>query len=150
MRWIVLVIVLQLVLVACTFESPDTVSSTPVTGVTPIVMSTATPSIIETTPIPLITARDPVNCPNTPESRLIIQDRGRVTDNNDETLNLRNGPGTSFDILLALDPLEQFIVIDGPTCADGFAWFRVRYFGRIGWIAEGDAEEYYVEPYLTG
>jgi hypothetical protein len=38
-------------------------------------------------------------------------------------------------------------VLDGPVCADGFAWFQVSFAngGRVGWLAEGD-ETYYVGP----
>lgn len=105
--------------------------------------------IIPTT-ITTFPTQDRPTCPNAPRTRLIIQERGRVTDDNDDTLNLREGPGTSFDVIAALNPLDQFTVLAGPACEGRFAWFRVRYRNLTGWIAEGDNELYYVEPYLTG
>lgn len=151
MRLIIFLCIIMLITNACIADSPERASNTPVAGITPIARNTEQAvNTAQINPTPLITLKARVTCPQTPPSRLIIQDRGRVSDSNDETLNLRNGPSTSFDVLLTLEPLAQFIVIAGPTCADGFTWFRVRYFGTIGWIAEGDAEEYYVEPYLTG
>jgi uncharacterized protein YraI len=72
-----------------------------------------------------------------------------VTDNGD-TLNLRSGAGTDFDILLRLEPLAIFFVLEGPECADGYTWFRVRYNDVEGWIAEGEIGQYYAVPYLTG
>jgi hypothetical protein len=112
--------------------------------------SNADPPNIVATSAPLINARETPSCDGAPEIRLIIQERGRVTDSNNDTLNLRNGPGTTFDILIALNPRDVFTVIDGPSCSGGFAWFRVRYRSTVGWLAEGDAEDYYVDPYLTG
>ena len=120
---------------------------------------TAIPNIIDfsptdkpqasSTPTAIEVTQEVISCPSAPPIRLIIQERGRVTDNS-ETLNLRDGPGVSFDVLTALDPRDEFVVIDGPSCDGEFAWFRVRFGTRFGWLAEGDFEDYYVEPYLTG
>jgi len=90
-------------------------------------------------------------CEGSPESFLIVGERGRVTyTNDDETLNLRSGPGVDYSILVQIEPLESFFVLDGPQCAGGYTWFQVDYKGRIGWIAEGDENQYYAEPFLTG
>lgn len=45
-----------------------------------------------------------------------------------------------------MEPGEQFEVMDGPVCADGFAWVQVSYNGIIGWTAIGDNESYWLEP----
>ena len=40
----------------------------------------------------------------------------------------------------------RFNVIDGPLCYDQVAWFHILTdSGHEGWVAEGDADEYYVE-----
>lgn len=144
-------IIITLCLLGC---STATVSP----SVVPTINATAVPSetivpLAETampTEAAAITTPIVVQCPDAPEIRLIIQERGRVTDDNNETLNLRGGPSISYDIIIALSPSAEFFVLDGPTCSDGFAWFRVRYRDQTGWLAEGDIDLYYVEPYLTG
>ena len=148
-----------LILFAITACTSTTVPDATSTGITAVVASPDSSQVespetdlplASSTPAPLINPQEAVQCPDAPDIRLIIQERGRVTDNNDDTLNLRSGPGTSFDILVALNPRDEFTVIEGPTCAEGFSWFRVRAAATIGWIAEGDSEDYYVEPYLSG
>ena len=95
------------------------------------------------------------DCPNSPPIQLVIQERARVTDNND-TLNLRRGPGTNYEVVTRMNPGDIFTVLEGPACAGGYTWFRVRYrrtgsnLFYEGWIAEGDFESYYAEPYLPG
>ncbi len=88
-------------------------------------------------------------CPSAPSVRLIVMERGRVT-RNEESLNLRDGPGIDYEILTILRASAIFMVVDGPACSGDFTWFKVQIRGRTGWIAEGDLEQYYVEPYLTG
>jgi len=88
-------------------------------------------------------------CPGAPESRLVVQERGQVTPS-DETLNLREGPSTDFDIRTRIEPQEFFFVIGGPECAEGYTWYQIRYGRFEGWIAEGDLEDYYTQPYLPG
>jgi hypothetical protein len=51
---------------------------------------------------------------------------------------------------LALLPSESIIqVIEGPVCEDGFVFWRVAGAvipGDVGWTAEGDGKDYYLEP----
>jgi hypothetical protein len=131
---------------------PPTVTRTLVTT------ATARPSLtppISPTPAPPTATSTPLNitrippCPDAPPRQLILRERAQVTDNGD-TLNLRSGAGTDFDILLRLEPLAIFFVLEGPECADGYTWFRVRYNDVEGWIAEGEIGQYYAVPYLTG
>lgn len=60
----------------------------------------------------------------------------------------RAEPSLEGDILGVIPEGDIFYVMDGPVCSDGFIWYRVNYAGRIGWTAEGTAEEYWVEPYI--
>ena len=41
---------------------------------------------------------------------------------------------------------ERVLVLDGPVCADGFAWWEVDYNGVIGWTVEGSGADYWVLP----
>ena len=142
------------VLSACDRVAPTSSPTSVRTGLTvvpllPSVVVTSSNEATSTVATPFPT-QPRLTCSGAPTPRLIIQARGRVTDENNDTLNLRNGPGTSFDIIATLNQLDTFLVLDGLTCANGFAWYRVRYGNFVGWLAEGDAELYYVEPYLTG
>lgn len=101
------------------------------------------------TPVPVVEAtREPV-CKGAPVSRLIVQERGRVT-NNGERLNIRAGAGTRFRVIARMESGAIFEVIGGPECSDGYTWYQVRHEDMEGWIAEGDLFEYYAEPYLAG
>jgi uncharacterized protein YgiM (DUF1202 family) len=114
-----------------------------------ITISTATPQ--SPTPVPAIqpTPAAAVRCPAAPPVRLIVLERGKVTENN-QRLNLRSGPGVEYNSLALLPEGAVFFVLDGPACSGGFTWFRVSYRGRVGWLAEGDSTQYYVEPYFPG
>jgi serine/threonine protein kinase len=89
----------------------------------------------------------PVVCPGGRlPTRLTVGDTGRVRDEDPRPLNIRNGAGTGFDRLGQLLVNDQFLVIGGPVCEGGLAWYRIEYGGsREGWIAEGDTF-YFVEP----
>jgi uncharacterized protein YgiM (DUF1202 family) len=124
---------------APTFSSAEALL--PIVNVTlpfPVLVPTATPTPISS-----------VRCLNAPPSQLIVHERGRVTRNN-QRLNLREGPGTQHRVLTLLDEGLVFFVLGGPVCSGDFAWYLIRARGRVGWIAEGDASQYYAEPYLTG
>jgi uncharacterized protein YgiM (DUF1202 family) len=112
-----------------------------------ITISTATPE--PPPPAPTSTTTPQVRCPSAPPVRLIVLERGKVTENN-QRLNLRSGPGVEYDSLALLPEGAVFFVLDGPACSGAFTWFRVTYRGRVGWLAEGDSEQYYVEPYFVG
>lgn len=45
-----------------------------------------------------------------------------------------------------IEPGERFFILDGPVCADGFTWYQVDYFTTIGWTAESDDTDYWLEP----
>lgn len=123
------------------------------TGVTPPppTASPTPPQVILLTNTP---AFQPVlertNCPGAPETRLILYERGRVSDRDPDALNLRAGPGTNFSILDRMPPGVVFFVLEGPICAQSYAWYRVDFRGEEGWIAEGDRGRYYVDPYPPG
>ena len=90
-------------------------------------------------------------CGGAPIQRLIVQERGMVTENGRD-LNVRPEAGTSNDNdpLGKLDEGEVFFVLEGPICSGSYAWFKIRSTRFEGWIAEGDNVEYYTAPYLPG
>jgi hypothetical protein len=138
-------IVLILLLAGCTAPNTPTpaanITTRPPFSVT-VVVETNTPRV---PPLPTPTA----GCAGAPLSRMILGRPGRVTED-EGTLNLRQTPNRTGRILRVLQPLALFTVLSGPTCADDFAWYQVRYQTSEGWVAEGDARIYYIEPYEPG
>lgn len=90
-------------------------------------------------------------CGEGPPARLIVGERGRVTSDDPEGLNLRDGPNTTYEPPIMTIPAGAiFFVLGGPECSPLYTWYRVSYAGREGFIAEGFQETYFVEPYLPG
>jgi serine/threonine-protein kinase len=79
-------------------------------------------------------------------TRLVVGDFARVLDDDQRPLNIRSGAGTNFERLGQLLVNDVFLILDGPVCVDGLAWYRIQdNVNREGWIAEGDTA-YFVEP----
>jgi uncharacterized protein YgiM (DUF1202 family) len=159
MRELVTFSCLILILAACNSASTPTRTPSRIISPPTTIPTTVAPTDENETPldtsIPSPTVPRIQDCPNSPPIQLIIQERARVTENND-TLNLRRGPGTNYEVVTRMNPGEIFTVLDGPACAGDYTWFRI-YYRRAGssvfyegWIAEGDFESYYAEPYLPG
>lgn len=161
-----LFVLILIVTVGCSprgINTTDTETVTPTTE-TPLPRLTATPAptLLPTATIVaiLLPGRDatpfafpsavgsaPV-CNSAPPTYLIVDERGQVTDEDPQPLNIRNAPGLDGRIVAVLHSLDVFFVIDGPRCADEYTWFRVRFNGVEGWIAEGERGLYYARPYL--
>ena len=122
-----------------------TLTRTPTTTFTP--SYTPTPSDTPTaTFTPTITPTPtPVNCPDAPTSRLWPGITGRVAPGPLGN-NMRSAPTTSSNRILEIPAEAQFLVVDGPECAEGFTWWQVEYNGEIGWTAEGNFTEYFLDP----
>jgi WD40 repeat protein len=61
-------------------------------------------------------------------------------------LNLRAQPSSNAEVLLQIPTGQSFRVDGGPSCVDNFVWWYVNYNGQLGYIAEGNNGEYFVEP----
>jgi len=59
--------------------------------------------------------------------------------------NLRSTPSTG-EVLGQIQPGADMTVLAGPECADGMYWWQVDYEGTVGWTAEGNSSEYWLEP----
>ena len=54
-----------------------------------------------------------------------------------DPLNIRSGPGLSFDRVRQAEDGTQVTVIEGPVAVDGFTWWRVQFSdGLTGWAVE--------------
>jgi len=85
----------------------------------------------------------PLSC-NALPPRLAVGGRGQVLPG--EPNNLRSTPSLAGRVLGIIPGGMQFLVNGGPECGDGFTWWLVDYNGVVGWTAEGDGTEYWVEP----
>lgn len=142
-RYLAILISLSCLMAACQPSPGGQTSSSQQAQVTPSV----TPTLyIMPTPPPSPT---PI-CPGAPKEHLILQERGRVLPDDPRPINMRSAAGTDNTVLVQIPIRSLFYVLEGPVCADDFAWYKIRYKGREGWIAEGDLTSYYVEPYLPG
>ncbi len=128
-------------------EAPtSTPTDTPTATRTPSPTRAATRTTLPPTDTPTPTEVELVNCPGTLPSRLIPGRQGRVRSDDPRPLNVRSGPGTTYPRLGQIAINSVFDVLEGPTCANGLAWYRILYAGGFeGWIAEGDTE-YFVDP----
>ncbi len=63
---------------------------------------------------------------------------------------VRSAPQKGDNIISQLAHGTVVKVVEGPVCADGLVFWRVEsetISGGIGWTAEGDGSEYWLEPY---
>lgn len=91
------------------------------------------------------TSAEQVQCNTSLPTRLTIGGQGRVTPNTSPN-NLRLQPNTGSGQIGQLPPGDPFIVLGGPVCANGMAWWQVAYGPTIGWTVEGQGSTYWVEP----
>lgn len=89
-------------------------------------------------------------CPGTPSPRMKVGMKGRVSYTDGTPLRLRREPFYDLDKNYKRDLREgtRFTVIDGPVCEDGYVWWEIQTSDdHIGWSAEGDSEDYFMEPF---
>jgi hypothetical protein len=86
-------------------------------------------------------------CPDVPLPRLVIGEGGRVTYGDPRPVRVRATPSLNGRILTQMDLGQEFDVLDGQICADGYLWWEIRYGTVQGWSAEGVFGNYYLEPW---
>jgi dipeptidyl aminopeptidase/acylaminoacyl peptidase len=63
---------------------------------------------------------------------------------------VRSGPSTADKVTVLLHPGSVLKLLEGPVCADGLVFWKVENElipGGVGWTAEGDGQEHWLEPY---
>lgn len=87
-------------------------------------------------------------CPNAPPSTLLKGERAVVALYPDSANRLREKPGLKNPETGKIFPGESVLIVNGPRCADGFVWWRVRALedGAEGWTAEGKVGESWLLP----
>jgi len=64
-------------------------------------------------------------------------------------LNMRTNPASSAALVLQLGTGQRVTVVEGPTAADNFTWWRVDDGqGNVGWVADGNNETVWLSPQL--
>lgn len=84
-------------------------------------------------------------CSGAPAPRLTVGGQAQVTIINGTPLRVRATPGG--DIVTTLPEGTVVNVIGGPECQDVYTWWQIQRDDVIGWSAEGDLENYFLEPY---
>lgn len=87
-------------------------------------------------------------CPDAPRSRLQVGERACVADIGADVLHVRADPLVNPDnVVHTISRGRAMVIVDGPACADGHLWWRVRLAGgAVGWVAEGQGQRYFLEP----
>ncbi len=81
---------------------------------------------------------------------LAVNDTAVVFTTGFDRLNLRQGPGISFEIIGRLFREDTVTLLEGPRKADGYAWWRVRtQDGVEGWAVERVETEQTLQPALA-
>jgi hypothetical protein len=83
-------------------------------------------------------------CPGFVTSRLWPNTFARITPGAPN--NLRAEPSTNSALLGTIPGAEIIAVLEGPTCAENMAWWKVQYLGQTGWTSEGQGSTYWIDP----
>ncbi|MCB0107520.1 MAG: SH3 domain-containing protein [Caldilineaceae bacterium] len=145
---------------ACgSFAPRPTPSPTPPIPVEPFTTSDATaengatpPELVVNTPVPLVPTATPAPVPTAtftatpqPGTALRAGEPARVTA--PAGLNMRTSPSSGGSLVLQLGTGQLVTVVEGPTQAENFTWWRVDDGqGNSGWVAEGDNETVWLSP----
>lgn len=81
-------------------------------------------------------------------SQLHIGDEAMVSSDPPLANRVRENASTNDTILGYIDPGEHVEVLEGPTCNQGWVWWKVRSLssGLTGWTAEGNEDSYWLIP----
>jgi len=83
-------------------------------------------------------------------ARLEAGNQAKVSQESITPNRVRSGPSQADEVIVLLYPGAVVKVIEGPICADGLVFWKVENAsipGGVGWTAEGDGKEYWLEPY---
>lgn len=113
-----------------------------------VVARIETGAMVQPTVIPSPTPRVVVwkPCPDAPNSRLKVGDLAYVTKDPPVPNRVRKEPNREAEVLGHITPGGSMELIDGPQCADGWVWWKVKNANLEGWTAEGDPETYWLVP----
>ncbi|MBI5931890.1 MAG: SH3 domain-containing protein [Chloroflexi bacterium] len=101
------------------------------------------------TPAPTLTpaaglAPASINCPGSPPTRLSLNLQAAVINN--PSVRMRSDPGLEAQVLQEVAYGTAMTITGGPACVSNLLWWQVQLNSTVGWIAEGQAGAYYLEP----
>jgi uncharacterized protein YgiM (DUF1202 family) len=111
-------------------------------------MLTPTPSALATQSTLAPSEEDTSSCPGAPPQRVRLGDRVQVCTAYDR-LVVRNAPDRSSTEVARLDPGTSLTIIDGPSCANNWSWWKIQADSNVaGWVSEGgdDVDPYFICP----
>lgn len=76
-----------------------------------------------------------------------IGDRATVTPG--VANRLRPRPGLNSEPIGRIQPGEEFTIVGGPECVDGYLWWQVDFQGTVGWTAQGDSQSNWIRWIAT-
>jgi hypothetical protein len=95
--------------------------------------------LVSATPLALVE-----QCPGFVTSRLLPGGEALVLGSSAN--NVRSAPSITAPRVGSIPGGTIFTVLQGPVCADNYAWWQVNYNGLNGWTAEGQGADYWLEP----
>lgn len=124
------------------FANPETAQEED-TEAEPVLINTPQPLIPTSTPVPIPTAT--FTATPQPGTALRAGQPARVTA--PAGLNVRTSPSAGGSLVLQLGTGQLVTVLEGPTEAENFTWWRVEDGqGNSGWVADGDNETVWLSP----
>lgn len=101
---------------------------------------------LELAPAPQESVRVP--CVNALPTRLRVGAFAYVNPDPPLPNNLRSDAGSNSSLLGEIQPGDAMKILEGPKCADGWAWWKVRTLEpeMVGWTVEGDRQSYWLIP----
>jgi hypothetical protein len=135
------------------FVPLNTVESTTPAGPTPFITEAAVQPAVPTLAF-IDTATVESICPGAPAPHIAFGQLVSVVSDNIDKLKLRSEPRISPDTILRdLDTFTELKVLGGLVCVQSpeaatSYWFwmvEVTSTGEVGWIAEGDSSNYFIE-----
>jgi len=105
-------------------------------------------AVVATQDEQVVTVPGEIDC-TSGRTRLKAGGYAKVSQDQPTPNRIRKGPDMGAEIIYRIDPGEILGVVEGPICTNGLIFWKVESTlipGGVGWTAEGDGKEYYLEP----
>ncbi len=114
---------------------------------------TSQPAMPTRTSLPVLTPSAAVTDCTQGWTRLKVDTYAKVTGlESDPPMRVRSEPAKGENVIAQIYPGTVVKVAGGPVCADGMVFWQVEHAslpGGTGWTAEGNGQEYWLEPHTA-